>query len=253
MQNNYKEFIKYYDAILSNKEYSHEVNYILKLWKKYGNGKIKYILDLGCGTGNHTLKFAEKGLNILGLDINNDMINIAKKKIAPFNSNIAFKKGDITKFKHPNRFNIIFSFFFVINYIDDIYYMEKFFSGIYRNLKKNGIFTFDTWNGNVMPFNPPKKKQIKITCQNQLTINGYLKPIYDKLFNKAVFHYDLKIQENNKTTKIDYYLQQIYWNPYILIQILKKVGFRDINLLKYMSLDTKVSIRDYKICFSCLK
>jgi len=38
------------------------------------------ILDVGCGSGQATIPFARKGFNIIGLDLSQDLIEIAKKK-----------------------------------------------------------------------------------------------------------------------------------------------------------------------------
>jgi len=38
------------------------------------------VLDVGCGTGKQTLDLAEKGFDVIGLDISSEMIRTAKKK-----------------------------------------------------------------------------------------------------------------------------------------------------------------------------
>ncbi len=39
------------------------------------------VLDIGCGTGRHLLKFSEMGLDITGLDASPHMLDVAKKKL----------------------------------------------------------------------------------------------------------------------------------------------------------------------------
>ena len=46
-------------------------------------------LDIGCGTGNYTSALHEKGLNFIGIDPSDEMLNKAHQK----NNNITWKKG----------------------------------------------------------------------------------------------------------------------------------------------------------------
>ena len=148
-----KNFIKYYDKLFLNKDYSKETKYILKSFKKYSKLKLNNILDLGCGTGAHTIEFLKLGYNITGLDLDKQMINLAQSKT----NDIKFIYGNIKDYQFNTRFELIFSFFNVLNYIDNINDMLSFLTGVYKNLENGGVFVFDGWNGNRIPIDPPKK------------------------------------------------------------------------------------------------
>ena len=53
-------------------------NNIVEKYKLEGNVKI---LDIGCGTGEHTLELLKKGYKVTGVDLSNEMLKIAKKKL----------------------------------------------------------------------------------------------------------------------------------------------------------------------------
>lgn len=53
------------------------------------NGRI---LDVGCGTGQVTLLFAQRGYYVIGLDVGKEMIDVAKEKCSSF-PKISFKVG----------------------------------------------------------------------------------------------------------------------------------------------------------------
>ena len=55
------DYSKVYNAVYKEKKYSQEVNYILKTLS-VNKDKIKDILDLGSGTGNHLIFFKKKKL-----------------------------------------------------------------------------------------------------------------------------------------------------------------------------------------------
>lgn len=42
------------------------------------------VLDIGCGTGQATLPFAERGFSVLGMDISDDMVHVAGEKCSAY-------------------------------------------------------------------------------------------------------------------------------------------------------------------------
>ncbi len=53
------------------------------------------ILDVGCGTGNFSIKLAGRGCSVTGVDISNEMLNIARKKASGMNFDIEFINVDL--------------------------------------------------------------------------------------------------------------------------------------------------------------
>jgi SAM-dependent methyltransferase len=53
------------------------------------------VLDSGCGTGEHTLLLAERGLAVLGIDIAPAAVESARAKAALRGLNAAFEVGDV--------------------------------------------------------------------------------------------------------------------------------------------------------------
>jgi len=242
-----KDFIRYYDKLFHNKDYSQETNYILKAFEKFGTKKINHILDLGCGTGNHTIEFSNLGYNITGLDLDRLMIDISKSK----SDDIDFIYGDIKDYSFDYKFELIFSFFNVINYIDNISAMSDFLSGVYKNLDEGGIFVFDGWNGNQVCIDPPKTKEIYIEDED-FVAKGFLYPNYDAFYNKANFQYKININDNGYEVMYENSLPQTYWTPFVLKQLLGNVGFSSVHIFGHLS--TKLAkADDYKLCWICVK
>ena len=57
------------------------------------------VLDIGCGTGNLTLRILGKGAKVVGMDINPDMICIAKQKIekSGFKDSVEFREEGVSE------------------------------------------------------------------------------------------------------------------------------------------------------------
>ncbi len=82
------------------------INDIIALSKIKKEGTV---LDVGCGSGQATMPFAERGYQVTGLDISKDLITIAKKKCSPFKT-AKFKISSFEKAKFKeNSFNLIIS------------------------------------------------------------------------------------------------------------------------------------------------
>ncbi len=59
-----------------------------------GNVTSGSILDVGCGTGNFSIKLAQMGFDVTGIDLSEKMLDKAKKKTKNLRLNIKFIKGD---------------------------------------------------------------------------------------------------------------------------------------------------------------
>jgi len=54
------------------------------------------ILDAGCGTGQTSLELAKRGANVVGVDISNNLINLAKDRMpSEFSQKVDFRVGDM--------------------------------------------------------------------------------------------------------------------------------------------------------------
>ena len=66
------------------------------------------ILEVGCGTGKVTLSFAERGYELVCLDIGADLIAVAKEKLSAF-LNVSFVEQAFETWKPEGKFDLIIS------------------------------------------------------------------------------------------------------------------------------------------------
>lgn len=66
--------------------------------------QIKRILDAGCGNGRHIIFFAEQGINVYGLDISKEAIEIANAWLAKRKLKADLRVGDIKKLDFNDKF-----------------------------------------------------------------------------------------------------------------------------------------------------
>ena len=60
--------------------------------KEINNNKKARLLDIGCGTGRHTIELSKRGYTITGIDLSDSLLKRAKEKTIEQNLQIVFKK-----------------------------------------------------------------------------------------------------------------------------------------------------------------
>ncbi|MFW6266674.1 MAG: class I SAM-dependent DNA methyltransferase [Halanaerobiales bacterium] len=134
-------FARIYDDIMDAVPYDLWEKYIEELLNYY-NKKPQEILDLACGTGNMTIRFARKYKRVTGVDFSSDMLEIARKKAETLN-NINFINEDMRNFKAKKNYDLALSLFDSLNYILKFEELKKIFHNVYQALKPEGLFIFD--------------------------------------------------------------------------------------------------------------
>ncbi len=63
------------------------------------------ILDMGCGTGRHTVALAQRGFHMTGVDLSSGMLTVARQRAKAVAATVAFIQSDATKFKSDAFFD----------------------------------------------------------------------------------------------------------------------------------------------------
>ena len=104
------------------------------------------VLELACGSGAYLVPLAEKGVSVVGVDISDEMMKLAKAKAAARNVSIDVRKGDMRDFELNQKFSLILllgnSFQHLLTHSD----VEKCFSAVKKHLTPNGRFIIEVFN-----------------------------------------------------------------------------------------------------------
>ena len=132
----YKEFAKYYDKFYQKKDYKKEVNFLMNFIKPGDR-----IIDIGCGTGIHASLISKAGYEVDALDLNKEMLDIAKKRL---NSSLYLQ--NILNINIDKKYDIIISMFAVINHLKDTSELEKCLLNMKNILRGSGTIVIDLHN-----------------------------------------------------------------------------------------------------------
>lgn len=223
---------------------------ISKYYKKYwGKDSIRYVelfsnvintfkvransvLDVGCGTGILAREFQNMNFEVSGIDISEDMIDVAKETTTGIN----FEVADMKDFNLNRKFDIITCAFDAINYITNDIDMENTLKNIYLHLKDDGVFIFD--------INTPtlyEERHFGTIDRNFEDIQFKQILAYDKLnrIGKTVFDFG-----NNE---VETHIQRAY-SVEEMDRLLLNVGFEVIGRYKSFKLSA-IDDRTYKVFY----
>lgn len=102
------------------------------------------VLDIGCGNGYSTIKFARReNIEITGMDYSDKMIEQANIVLSNLNSNlkkrVRFQAGDILKMDSKENFDIVITCRCLINLIN-FNEQKAAIKNIFRALRKDGLY-----------------------------------------------------------------------------------------------------------------
>lgn len=134
--------MKYYDRIYWWKDYNQEVDFLVKAFRKCGI-RGRRVLEVACGTGSHSQILVERGYEVTGIDISEDMLRIARSKVK---GNARFVRGDMRDLDAAvgGRYDAAICLFSAISYNLTVPDLKRTVQGLYDHLEEPGVVVFDT-------------------------------------------------------------------------------------------------------------
>lgn len=133
----YEQFAYVYDRLMADMPYDEWLRFAEESFAKYG--KPRTIVDLGCGTGNLTIPMAERGYEMIGIDLSDDMLAVAQQKYA----SITWLQQDMREWEVSEQVDAVVSFCDCLNYLTEEEDWTGTFGRVFDGLKDGGLFLFD--------------------------------------------------------------------------------------------------------------
>jgi len=132
-----------YDKVWGKHDYDKDVKFLNSLFRKHN---CRSIIDVGCGTGNHSIRLSKLGYKVTGVDISLSMLRIAKKKNGK--SKVRFIHGDMKKLGklEGQKFDAAICLGQVFSHLMTNKDLQSFLNGLRKLLRKNGLLVFSAKN-----------------------------------------------------------------------------------------------------------
>lgn len=162
-----------YDSLYGDKDYVAECDLIAAAANRHGI-LMNRVLDIGCGTGGHSLEWARRGIPSVGVDLSSEMIEIARKKTGALTSVTApeWHVGDARNFEVDGPFDIATMMFAVLGYMSDNDDVVAALKNARRHLRPGGLFLFDIWYGPAVLSVRPEDRVRVVGAGNEQTIRA---------------------------------------------------------------------------------
>lgn len=141
MNKNYEKFASVYDAIMDDSLYDLWTDFSLRHLPKSNHRK--KLLELACGTGIQSVRFSQAGFDVTGLDLSQEMLDIAQKRAESAKQKIAFQQGNMLDLSRAGKFDFVTCYSDSICYMQDEVEVGDVFKQVYDSLEEDGIFIFD--------------------------------------------------------------------------------------------------------------
>ena len=215
-----------------------------------GFDKAKRILDIGCGTGRHSIELSQRGYQIMGIDLSLSQLESAKRKAETAGLKIDFLQMDARALSFDACFDaciMLCEGAFPLMETDEMNF--EILKGAYRALKPGGIFIFTTLNG-LFPLHHSTSE----FCNQDTGSTTYHNDSFD-LMTFRDYSSIKTFDDDGKEIVLD--CNERYYVPSEITWLLKSIGFDAIHIgsaqLGEFSRSHQLTTNDFEMLVICEK
>jgi SAM-dependent methyltransferase len=239
----------YYDLFYQDKGYLKEAQYIVGLLKTLTPGASK-LIELGSGTGNYSRYFSDAGFTITGIEKSGTMVTRSLLKSI---KNFKPLLHDIVSFDLGEEYDAAVSLFDVMCYLTRTDDLLSCFNSVAQNLKKGGVFIFDSWYTPAVYSSPPVVR-IKRAENDEFHITRLAEPEMDYQCNTVNVHYEFVIRDkkNNQYSTLKELHTLRHFNVPEINAVALSSGFELIGCEELLT-GKPVDNNTWKVCYKLRK
>ena len=214
--------------------------------KEINYDKNTKILDIGCGTGRHSIELAKRGYNVVGIDLSESLLKRAKQKMLAQNLQINFQKYDARNLPYSNEFELVIMICegaFSLMETDEMNF--QILQNAAKALKANGKLIFTTLNALFPLFHSVKDFLNSHGKEGNATSDNHS-------FELMTFRDSNTIHiEDDLGNKKELQCNERYYVPSEISWLLKTLNFKTIDIfgakLGAFSRTDRLSTEDYEM------
>ena len=138
----YKALAVSYDRLTNDVDYRAVVEFYYEILAREGL-RPRTAVDLACGTGSVTALLAQRGLDVTGVDMSEDMLTVALDKASGLENIPRFVCQRLQQLQLPRGVDLAVCALDSLDYITEPADCEEAIRRVYRVLNPGGIFIFD--------------------------------------------------------------------------------------------------------------
>lgn len=183
------------------------------------------ILDVGCGTGRHSIELTRRGYNITGIDLSESQLVLARKKAKNAGLQIDFRQYDARELPFEHEFDVAIMLCeggFPLMETDEMNY--EILRNVSQALRSPGKFIFTTLNGLF-----PLHHSVEEFCNaNSDEGNASYRSNSFDLMTFRDHNITEIVDDNGQTVALE--CNERYYVPSEITWLLKTLGFKTIEI-----------------------
>ena len=192
----------------------------------------KRILDIGCATGELAFQLANKGAEVIGIDLNEDLLQRAKSN--KINHSLHFQKGNMLNLEtdfQQGQFDVVLCFGNTLVHLPSAKLIRQMLDGVYKILKNGGQFLLQILNYDYILDEQVSVLPV-IETENIRFIRKY---VIEEISPLIRFQTQLQIKKDEQIVSNETSLFAL--KSAQLIKLLKEAGFSEIELFSNFKKD----------------
>ena len=216
------------------------------LEKEINFNKELMIIDIGCGTGRHSIELSKRGYSITGIDLSESLLQKAREKALQNGLHINFLRHDARNMPFEDQFDVAIMMCeggFPLMETDEMNY--EILINVSKSLKNKSKFIFTTLNGLFPLFHSINDFHAEMVVDGNATYDS-------KNFDLMTFrdHNITKVVDDKGAEKV-LECNERYYVPSEVTWLLKTLGFTKIEIfgakLGSFSREDKLTTEDYEM------
>ena len=138
----YKDLAASYDRLTNDVPYAEVVAFYERILEREGV-KCRTCVDLACGTGSVSVLLAEKGLDVIGVDMAEDMLTVAFDKASGMENPPRFVCQKLQELRLAKGVDLAVCALDSLDYITEPADCAEAIRRVYKALNPGGVFIFD--------------------------------------------------------------------------------------------------------------
>ena len=138
----YQSLAEIYDYVMRHVDYDHWAGHIHAILERYDH-RVTRLVDLACGTGNATTALHDLGYAVSGVELSQNMVEVAREKAALLGRDIEYFQGDLRRLEGLGPFDTAVCLYDSFNYLLTPRDLARALEEVYAILLPGGIFVFD--------------------------------------------------------------------------------------------------------------
>lgn len=129
----------YFDLVFRD-ETPAEVKFFDQAFDRFASGKVKRLLEPGCGSGRLVVEMASRGYDVTGLDLSQSMLDYLERRLRRRKLNADLVCGDMTSMNFRRKFDSAFCTFNTFRHLTKEADAIKHLRSVADNVRKGGLY-----------------------------------------------------------------------------------------------------------------